>query len=242
MIEKCATMAQCAQIAYMDGKEAKPEYKKLGYTTHKFIEKDGAQMHLVSNKEEIVLCFRGTEPKEFSDIKADLNALPDRAYNGEGFVHNGFQTEVDKIWDDVLSALAKMKTDGKSIYVCGHSLGGAMATIATSRMAPGVNALYTYGSPRVGTRRFIKSFSTPHFRHVNNNDLVCSVPPSFLGYKHHVKPRYINYHGKIRNLTFWQRFKDQWRGRWRAFKKGMPFDGAYDHGMNHYCKYTKENE
>ena len=27
-----------------------------------------------------------------------------------------------------------------------------------------------------------------------------------------------------------------------AEKKGMPFDGAYDHGMNHYCKYTEGNE
>ena len=41
MLEKCHTMAQCAQIAYMDGKEAKAEYKKLGFTGHKFIENDG---------------------------------------------------------------------------------------------------------------------------------------------------------------------------------------------------------
>jgi hypothetical protein len=37
MINKCSIMAQCAQIAYMDAKEAKPHYKKLGYTSHKFI-------------------------------------------------------------------------------------------------------------------------------------------------------------------------------------------------------------
>ena len=155
MIEKCAVMARCAQIAYMDGKEAKTEYRKLGYTSHRFIESDGAQVHIVSNKNEIVLCFRGTEPGEFSDIKADLNALPDRAQNGSGFVHNGFQEEVNKVWDQINIALSKMKLSDKKFYICGHSLGGAMATIATSRFGTKVDCLYTYGSPRTGTRKFV---------------------------------------------------------------------------------------
>ncbi len=143
MINKCSTMAQCAQIAYMDAKQAKPLYKKLGYTTHKFIEHEGAQMHIVSNKVEVVLCFRGTEPKELSDIKADLNALPDRAHNGSGLVHNGFQEEVNKVWEQLNVALNKMKLDDKMFFVCGHSLGAAMATIATSRMRDKVDALYS---------------------------------------------------------------------------------------------------
>lgn len=245
MLRNCPKMAKNAQIAYMDGPEAKKHYKELGYTTHRFLEKKGAQCHIVSNKEEVVLCFRGTEPKEFSDIKADLNALPDKAWNGCGYVHNGFQEEVNKLWPTIAAALGKMKTTGKNIYVCGHSLGGAMATIAVSRMyGTEINpdALYTYGSPRVGSGKFVKSFKTPHYRHVNNNDLVTAVPPALFGYRHHnTHLRYINHYGKIRNMSWWQRFKDQWRGRWRALKKGMPFDGAYDHGMNYYCKYTEEN-
>ncbi len=242
MINKCSTMAQCAQIAYMDAKQAKPLYKKLGYTTHKFIEHEGAQMHIVSNKVEVVLCFRGTEPKELSDIKADLNALPDRAHNGSGLVHNGFQEEVNKVWEQLNVALNKMKLDDKMFFVCGHSLGAAMATIATSRMQDKVDALYTYGSPRTGTRKFVNSIKTTHYRHVNNNDMVTCVPFALLGYRHHSSPRYINYYGNIRKCTRWQRIKDKWRGRWRALKKGMPFDGAYDHSMTHYCKYTRENE
>jgi triacylglycerol lipase len=243
MIENCAKMAECAEIAYLDAKQAKPKYKKLGYTTHRFIEHDGAQCHIISNKQELVICFRGTEPGEFSDIKADLNAWPDKANNGHGYVHNGFQEEVNKVWDQINTALGSMKIEGKLFFICGHSLGGAMATIATSRFGNKVDCLYTYGSPRAGNKKFVKSFDTvPHFRHVNNNDLVTCVPFAAMGYRHHSQPRYINYFGNIRKMSKWQRTKDKWRGRWRAFKKGMPFDGAYDHGMNHYCKYTKENE
>lgn len=239
MIEKCNQMVKMAEIAYLDGEEAKARYKDLGYSYHKFIEKDGAQCHVVWNKNEISVCFRGTEPDEFSDIKADLNALPDRAHNGHGFVHNGFQEELNKVWGTVVNVLDKHKTDRK-VYITGHSLGGAMATLAASRCKP--DALYTYGSPRAGTRKFVKSFNTPHYRHVNNNDIVPKVPFAFLGYKHHGTLRYINYYGNIRKLTYWQRLKDQWRGRKQAWKKKVPFDGAYDHGMAYYVKYTEKND
>lgn len=237
---KCHQMALMAQYAYLDGKDAKKLYSSLGYKNHKFIENEGAQCHVLWSKEEFIIAFRGTEPSEFSDIKADLNALPDRANNGSGWVHNGFQTEVDKIWDSIVELLPK--ADKKKMFICGHSLGGAMATIATSRLDHIVDALYTYGSPRVGTRKFTKSFYTPHYRHVNNNDVVPSVPFAIMGYTHHCPSRYINYYGNIRSMTWWQRVKDQWRGRFRAWQKGVPFDGAYDHGMDHYVKYTECND
>jgi triacylglycerol lipase len=240
-IENCHLMAKMAEAAYLDGDEARPRYKALGFKNHHFIDTDGAQCHVVWNNDMFVLCFRGTEPSEFSDIKADLNALPDRANNGCGWVHNGFQEEVNKIWDEILTYLNK--ANGKNFFITGHSLGGAMATIATSRLSEDVTALYTYGSPRAGTRSFVKSFANiPHYRHVNNNDVVPKVPFAFLGYRHHCKPTYINYYGEIRPLTYWQRVKDQWRGRLQALRKGVPFDGAYDHSMTYYVKYTEKNQ
>ena len=237
MIENCARMAHCASIAYLDGPEAKPKYKDLGYTTHKFIDVDGAQCHIVSNKEEIVICFRGTEPDELSDVLADLNAWPDKAYNGHGLVHNGFQEEVNKVWAKIETSLKMMKTDGKHLFVCGHSLGGAMATITTSRLGDQVTSLYTYGSPRVGTGKFVKSFNVPHYRHVNNNDIVTRVPLKFMGYKHHGTLRYINFYGNIRKLTFWQAVKDKLRG----YRSGL-LDGAKDHGMDNYIAALEKPE
>ena len=239
-IEKCSLMAKLAGIAYEDGPEAKPKYRKLGFTKHKFFEKDGAQCHAVSNKEMYVLCFRGTEPKEFSDIKADLNAWPDKAQAG-GRVHNGFQNETEKLWEELVAH--KEKTfilKSQEFFICGHSLGGAMATVAASRFDD-VDALFTYGSPRVGSKKFVKAITCPHYRHVNNNDIVPKVPFAFMGYRHHGTLRYINFHGNIRKMTKWQRFKDGWRGRRAAWKNGSKFDGATDHGMMNYIKYTEQN-
>lgn len=236
-INNCYRMALAAQHAYLDGKEGKNQFKTLGYTKHKFIEHDGAQCHLAWNDEEFLIAFRGTEPDEFSDIKADLNAIPDRAQVG-GWVHNGFQEELNKIWEMVQAGL--VNAENKRLYICGHSLGGAMATVAASRLNP--DALYTYGSPRVGTSKFVKNITCQHYRHVNNNDVVPKVPFAFLGYRHHGNLRYINFYGNIRKLTYWQRFKDGWRGRMAAWKKREPFDGARDHSMTNYVKYLeKEN-
>lgn len=238
-IDRCAHFAQMAALAYLDGKKAKPQYKKLGYGGYLFTEDRGAQAHLVWSKTEVVICFRGTEPGEFSDIVADLNAIPDRAQIG-GFVHNGFQEEVNKVWDDLLPTLQQRIDDGLPVYICGHSLGGAMATIAASRLGDSVACLYTYGSPRVGTRGFVKRIKCEHYRHVNNNDVVPKVPFAFLGYKHHGTLRYINFYGNIRKMTQYQRFKDGWRGRVTAWKKKQPFDGARDHSMVNYVKYLEK--
>lgn len=230
----CYRMAQLAQLAYQDSKPAKAEGKKLGYTGHKFFQEDGAQCHAFWNKEVVVLAFRGTEPDELSDVLADLNAIP-RGAMTHGLVHSGFRGELDKLWDVIIDCLSKHKD--KKVYITGHSLGAAMATLATSRIEERrvVDQLTTFGSPRVGTRKFVKNIVTPHMRFVNNNDIVTKVPMFIMGYKHHGDLKYINFYGNIRKLTTWQAIKDKWRG----YKSGI-LDGAMDHGMDNYVRCLEQ--
>jgi triacylglycerol lipase len=226
-------MARLAELAYLDGKEAKNKMKALGYTGHKFFENDGAQCHAVWNKEEYVLAFRGTEPDEISDVLADLKAWPAGAMT-HGKVHMGFKDEVDKLWDEIVMHHGKGHSN-KRFMITGHSLGAAMATIATSRFEEytNVHQLTTFGSPRVGTRKFIKHIETPHYRFVNNNDIVCRVPLALMGYKHHGKLQYINFYGNVRKMTGWQLIKDRWRG----MRSGL-LDSVADHGMPNYVTAT----
>lgn len=233
-------MALLAEAAYLDKEEGTARYKELGYTQVKFLDKHGAQCYVVSNKEQMVICFRGTEPTELSDLGADLNAFPDRGQIG-GFVHNGFQNELEKVYDDIIKLLDK-KPKKTRIFITGHSLGGAMATIMASRIQKQISCLYTYGSPRVGSKKFVENCNFAHYRHVNNNDAVPTVPFAMLGYRHHSMARYINHYGRIRTLTPWQRFKDKLRGRWAAIKNLQFFDGFRDHAMGNYVKYTEAND
>lgn len=238
-IENCHHMAQMAAIAYLDENEAKEKYKDLGYTNHKFFNEDGAQCYAVWSSDAYVLCFRGTEPDEFSDILADLNAIPDRA-ELDGYVHDGFQDELEKLWTDVEAHVTR-NLKNRKLFICGHSLGGAMATVCASRLVDQIDALYTYGSPRVGSHSFVEALKIIHYRHVNNNDIVPCVPPYPL-YSHHGILRYINRHRKIVPLTRWQRFKDKVLGRLESWMGYKPFDGVSDHAMDAYVEYTKEDK
>lgn len=235
-LETANKYAKMADIAYKDEEEAKKEYKNLGWTSHVFIENKGAQCHIVWNKDDMGICFRGTEPTELSDVLADLNALPKKSMT-DGWVHAGFRGELDKLWIHIEPMASEY--DDKNLYICGHSLGAAMATICTSRIEEfrPVEELYTFGSPRAGTRSFVRGIKTRHWRFVNNNDVVTTVPLALMGYKHHGRLCYINHYGNIRKMTLWQRIKDKFRG----LRSGL-LDGVKDHGMGNYVEHTiKEN-
>jgi triacylglycerol lipase len=228
-----AMMAQCARMAYLMGKEAKPLFKELGFSKHKYIEHDDAECHIVENKDYVVFAFRGTQPTEFNDIAADLKAWKHKSKT-KGMVHDGFYDELNKLWKDV----ENYPTKGKHVFITGHSLGGAMATLCASRMCSvSQPMLITFGSPRVGNSNWIRANNgVGHWRFVNNNDVVPKVPPALLGFRHHGKLCYINYYGNIRELTWWQKVKDQWRARKRAWSKGQPFSGFTDHSMERYAQ------
>ena len=59
-----------------------------------------------------------------------------------------------------------------------HSLGGALALLATKLVAPDVDgACYTFGAPRVANYEYFSEVKTPVYRVVNSSDIVPRVPP-----------------------------------------------------------------
>jgi triacylglycerol lipase len=231
--------ATLAALAYQDrSPEVDKTLNELGYDDINFIDNNGAQVYLLSNKDHTTIAFRGTEPGELSDVVADLKTWK-RKSKVSGRVHDGFYDELEKVWGKIGFVLAT-RHKGKSLTICGHSLGAAMATLCAARLCDqGYKlVLYTYGSPRVGNRAFMKSVTCCHHRWVNNNDAVTKVPMALMGFKHCGKLHYLNHYGFVRNgLNPWQRFKDQWRGRLAAWRKCELFDGARDHSVSDYVKY-----
>ena len=179
-------MAILSGVAYKEPEDANKTFEKYGFHNHRFIDKDGAQCYIIWNDTDAVVCFRGTEPKEMSDVKADLNAIQRKGLHNKGDVHGGFQGEINKVWDDLNFTVADIQD--RKIHITGHSLGGAMATICAKRLQEeGIDphCLYTYGSPRVGDKKWCRTLQVPHYRFQNNNDVVCKVPFWIMGYRHH---------------------------------------------------------
>ena len=100
--------------------------------------------------------------------------------------------------EGVLSELEKLPKD-LPLYTTGHSLGGALATIATYRYAP--TALYTFGSPRVAGSKLAKFMNNKNesslhiYRFVNSTDIVPRVP--IWGFGHVGDVKYFNNRGTL---------------------------------------------
>ncbi|MDQ6962053.1 MAG: lipase family protein [Mariprofundaceae bacterium] len=240
LLQRSLLFAELSAVAYMNEDRAKEAVKTLGFTKVKLFERQGAEAYIFESEWDCVVAFRGTEPTQLNDIKADLKASMVISET-VGKVHKGFRDECDELWPMLEKVL---RENTKLLYFCGHSLGAGMATICASRcrlssMESNLLELFTYGSPRVGNPLYIKNCYVEHIRWVNNNDVVTRVPPRFLGYNHVGDEMYLNAHGKVRTITGWQRTKDRIRGMWMGLKHGN-LDNFSDHLVSNYIRFIHQ--
>ncbi len=229
--------AQISRISYLQPHAVNHYIPRLGLELEHFADRDGAQAYVFGNESDIIVACRGTEPNDWNDVKADVNAFMVLAET-VGRVHRGFKKEVDDLWPALEEIIA---TDQRTLWFTGHSLGGAMATISAGRcflahIPATPQGVYTFGAPRVGTKRYINNVTVDLIRWVNNNDIVPRVPPTWMGYRHTGRRFYINTYGKVRRMTNRQRVKDRWRGFFHGLKQGK-VDHFSDHAMAGYIQH-----
>ncbi|CPR18709.1 lipase family protein [Brenneria goodwinii] len=154
-----------------------------------------SQLFYAANATEIIVAWRGTEMTSWEDIKTDGTFRP-QSFSCEikvpcielvkqGKVHKGFWDGfclVDSSKDGKIQEKYQQMVDlfivKRKLFVCGHSLGGALALLYAAKNLDNNPVLYTYGMPRTFTIGAIQELqSLTHFRHINANDAVTSVPP-----------------------------------------------------------------
>jgi len=239
MLRRSLLFAELSGLSYLSRAEAGRLALRIGLPEIRFYDRDGAQAYIFGNDHDAVVTCRGTEPNEWNDVRADLNAALAVAET-VGRVHRGFKREVDDLWPRLEQALVN---NTRTLWFTGHSLGAAMAAICAgrcklSKIRSDPRALFTYGSPRVGTARYVNYVKIEAYRWVNNNDIVTRVPPRWLGYRHAGEEVYLNAYGQIRRLTGWQRTKDRWRGFIGGLREGR-IDHFSDHSICRYVEYIQ---
>lgn len=147
------------------------------------------QLYYVYNKNKIVIAWRGTA--SLTDGITDASFRPVESNSCKiksectslvpvGKVHTGFlegYALMERKFEKQLIELARIIPD-KDLFICGHSLGGALALIHSARLKNRNPLLYTYGMPRAFTKNAVDALSgIIHYRHVNDQDPVPSVPP-----------------------------------------------------------------
>jgi triacylglycerol lipase len=110
-------------------------------------------------------------------------------------VHAGFRAAYESVGKDIEEELLKL--GNLPLYITGHSLGAALATVATQRLEHNprirekIAACYTFGSPRVGNSEYDLEFKSPIYRVVNTTDIVTVIPLLAMGYIHIGDVRYL---------------------------------------------------
>ena len=220
------------------------------------------QAYMFRTEQFMVLAFRGSqEPKDWltnmTTQLRDFTICKDgvtTVSSYKGRVHTGFFLAWAIIERSVLSQIYKWRSQlqakGKPLpplYITGHSLGGALATMAAAALSDnGVNVagVYTFGQPRVGDRTFAgqldRHTNGKVFRFINNNDIVPHVPPPFSLwnptrlYGHVGLVKYFNARGTIMpNHKMVNRLLDFSVGLGRVMV-GEKFDLISDHSMEYY--------
>jgi triacylglycerol lipase len=239
-LRRSLLFAELSNLSYLSRAEAGVLAYRIGFPEIRFYDRDGAQAYIFANDDDAVITCRGTEPNDRNDLRADLDfgtVLSETV----GRVHRGFKREVDDLWPRLEQALLN---NTRTLWFTGHSLGGAMSAICAGRcvlshIRSNPRALFTFGAPRIGNRRYVNYVDFEAYRWVNNNDMVPRLPPAWLGFRHKGQEIYLNAYGQIRRLTTWQRIKDRWRGFVRGIREGN-LDFFADHSILRYVEHIRD--
>ena len=193
-------LAHMARLAYIEFEESPLEVERLEYCLQsgwfnliKTFNKKGTQAFLAKNNEFAVLSFRGTQSNKWEDVRTDLRVLKLRTVDGK--VHIGFKSAFDDVKDAITEELRKHLGE-MPLYITGHSLGAALATVAVQEIEEEFNdqvaACYTFGSPRVGDGKYERAIKVPFYRIVNTTDIVTLVPILLGTFVHVGDTRYLS--------------------------------------------------
>lgn len=171
-------------ISYDHKVEEKKLVDDLGLLEMELVDKydeEGTQAIIVKYRDSIILIFRGTEATSYKDIRTNLKAglTQDNSSAGaKGKLHEGFHIECNRVIGKIEKTLNRDDLKDKKLFITGHSLGGALAVVATKRIkhSGGIAACYTFGMPRVGNKEWIARIKTPIYRLVNSLDCVTMLP------------------------------------------------------------------
>jgi triacylglycerol lipase len=186
---------------------------------------------VAGNDQFILIAFRGTINEKQGKIDANnwivnfdaIQVAVGPAFHTTGRIHNGFARAFSTLWPGIQDARAAFPKKGQSLWITGHSLGGALALVAAAactfsddRMP--FNGLYTFGQPRAGNPEFCGNcdtqFGAQYFRFLNNEDIVTRVPPRLFShfpqpdiYAHCGELRYFDDKGQLQSDEhYWNAF------------------------------------
>jgi hypothetical protein len=146
----------------------------------------------------IIVAFRGTASLDNWVTNLNYKTISTDLCNG-CTAHGGFWQSWLDSRKDVRAAVKQLVRlyPNYKIAATGHSLGGAIASLAAAQLRnDGYNvALYSFGSPRIAGSKlsdYITNQAGGNYRVTHWNDLIPRIPPIAFGFVHISPEYYIN--------------------------------------------------
>ena len=147
-----------------------------------------AVVGIATDRSAIVVAFRGSATGRnwfFNALFGMSPVWPEMPCPPDAAVHHGFKAGYESLRKSLFLQVAKLTASHpgvRRILVTGHSLGGALATMAAldfSVRYPAFSVfMYTFGAPAVGNEAFADCFARTvqtSYRLVNPNDVIALV-------------------------------------------------------------------
>jgi triacylglycerol lipase len=135
------------------------------------IERGSIEGFVAANNTDVIVSVRG-----YQDPDRWIDAIPHTQIPGYGGrVSEGVRDGSLAVWDDVLAAFFDANAGEKTLWLTGHSIGGAIATVLAAELdAEGfdIAAVYTFGAPAVFDKDAASAFQPELHRFVSDGDWI----------------------------------------------------------------------
>jgi triacylglycerol lipase len=255
-LQNAFTLVQLAAAAYADRPAADSAFRKTVFTDATVFSDDDTETFgfITVNEDNLVIAFRGTD--RLRNWLTNLDFGVQKGLGGK--IHDGFAKALDAVWTQIVGHIGDMRDNRQTIWLSGHSLGGALACLAARKLVAGLVpfAACTFGQPRVGDTAFADGYSRTLYRFVNNKDIVPTVPPRFVPL---IPPVFYTHVG---DLQFFDKKGDLVRGEesdeelgafpeiatalgsladGEAKARALILDGLKDHSIENYVRLIGKN-
>jgi pimeloyl-ACP methyl ester carboxylesterase len=177
------TLALACEHAYEAPVFAAESFAEMGFDRCEPIFYHSMVGYIASHDNVAIVAFRGTDFSEWSDWGVNKRILPEPTDDGD--IHSGFSRAYFGLSDQVKRLLANR--DIEHLWLTGHSLGGALATVCAYRLESSgdhhLDGLITFGQPRIAkielARRIDALLDDRYAWFVNGRDMVPKTPESY---------------------------------------------------------------